>query len=413
MPMTFQTRLLRAADAITDGLGLLQGPFDPQGLIAAACRRAGVAQFPAPEMLEPLHRYLAALDEETGLSALGRASTLYDVRRLLQNVLRFHHEEKRDPTILRADIDRPVFVLGVPRAGTSFLHNLLAQDPRVMAPRCWQMVNPWPIDPAGRPDRRIAIAQRGLDSFAWLAPEFRDLHPLDATSTQECTEITAHCFRSLRFDTLHTIPAYRAWLDSVGHDLAYEFHKRFLQHLQAQERDSSSRRWMLKCPDHVFAISAIRRVYPDAHLVFVHRDPLKVLASVAKLTEVLRRPFARMVDNAAIGCQVSTHWRIGVDAMIAHSMGGPNETHIQYKPLVADPLGTVRHLYDRIGLELSDQALANMRAHLAAKPNGGYGKHIYRFEDHALDPAALAEQFRPYMRHFDIEPETDWTAASS
>ncbi len=407
--MTFQTRLFRAADRLSDGLGLLQGPFDADGAIAAACRRAGVANFPDPHIIEPLRQYLTALDAEAGLSALGRVSTSYDIRRLLDNVLRLHREEARDPAITTQPIDRPIIILGVPRAGTSFLHNLLAEDPRLMAPRCWQMIHPWPIDPPEATDRRIALAQRALDGFAWLAPEFRDMHPLDATSTQECTEITAHCFRSLRFDTLHPIAGYRSWLDRQGHHLAYRFHRRFLQHLQIQQPAATTRRWVLKCPDHVFALDAIRATYPDAHLVFVHRDPLKVLASVAKLTEVLRRPFARAVDNAAIGRQVSTHWQIGTQAMIAEATAGPHETHIHYRQLIADPLGTVRALYARIDLDLTAPAQARMQTHLDERPNGGYGRNVYHFADHGLDPADLAERFAPYLRHFEIAPETPWS----
>lgn len=406
--MTFQTSLFRAADRLSDGLGLLQGPFDADAALTAACRRAGIATFPDPNVAEPLRRYLAALDAEAGLSALGRVSTSYDIRRLLDNVLRLHREETRDPAILAQPVDRPIIILGVPRAGTSFLHNLLAEDPQLMAPRCWQMIHPWPIDPPDSADRRVALAQRGLDSFAWLVPEFRDMHPLDATSTQECTEITAHCFRSLRFDTLHPIAGYRAWLDQQGHDLAYQFHKRFLQHLQIQQPGAGARRWVLKCPDHVFALDAIRATYPDVHLVFVHRDPLKVLASVAKLTEILRRPFARAVDNMSIGRQVSAHWQLGTELMTALADDTPGETHIHYKQLVADPLGTVRALYERLDLDLRPAAQARMQAHLDARPNGGYGRNVYHFADHGLDPAALAERFTPYMQRFAITPETPW-----
>ena len=138
-------------------------------------------------------------------------------------------------------------------------------------------------------------------AFERLAPEFRGLHPLDATSPQECSEITAHVFRSLRFDTTYRIPTYRAGWTRAGHLPAYRFHRRFLQHLQHQARHSGGRRWVVKCPDHLFALDAIRSVYPDARLVFVHRDPVKVLLSVAKLTEVVRRPFTRRIDPAEIG----------------------------------------------------------------------------------------------------------------
>ena len=163
-------------------------------------------------------------------------------------------------------------------------------------------------------DARPARVARQLRAFERLAPEFRALHPLDATSPQECSEITAHVFRSLRFDTTYRIPSYRHWLDQAGHLPAYRFHRRFLQHLQHQ---APGGRWVVKCPDHLFALDAIRAVYPDARLVFVHRDPVKVLLSVAKLTEVVRRPFTRRLDPHEIGRQESARWLDGTQRMIA------------------------------------------------------------------------------------------------
>src|SRR5262249_61713549 len=127
--------------------------------------------------------------------------------------------------------------------------------------------------------------------------------------------ITAHIFSSLRFDTTYRIPSYRHWLDEAGHLDAYRFHKRFLQHLQHQAHDGG--RWVLKCPDHVFALAAIRSVYPDARLVFVHLDPLAVLSSVARLTEVLRRPFTRHIDKHEIGRQDSDRWLAATELMIS------------------------------------------------------------------------------------------------
>jgi len=411
--MTIRGRLFRTADRVADLLGILQGPFDANDFLAATCRRAGMAHFDHPDMVEPLCVYLRALDEEASLSALGRGAAHWDVLRLLGNVARMDQEEAANPLIATQPITRPVFVLGLPRSGTSFLHNLIATDPAVLAPRCWQTMHPWPIDPPGAPDRRPAIADRQLRAFARIAPEFPGLHPLHGSSTQECTDITAHCFRSLRFDTLHEIPSYRAWLDATGHVAAYRFHHRFLRHLQAQSAiPAGIGRWVLKSPDHVFALSAIREVYPDAHLVFVHRDPLKVMASVARLTEVLRAPFTRRLDPMAIGVQVTRHWLGATAAMMAHAGDPARTTHIQYRALIADPVGTARLIYERTGMALDTRVAAAMEAQIRAAPNGGYGHPAYRWEDHGLDPARLAEQFRPYLRHFDIEPETRFFGAS-
>ena len=199
---------------------------------------------------------------------------------------------------------------------------------------------------------------RQLRAFERLAPEFRALHPLDATSPQECSEITAHVFRSLRFDTTYRIPGYRHWLDQAGHVPAYRFHRRFLQHLQQQ---APGGRWVVKCPDHLFALDAIRTVYPDARLVFVHRDPVKVLLSVAKLTEVVRRPFTRRLDPHEIGRQESARWLEGTQRMMAvgDDAGLPEPIHhVQHTALVADPVGTVAALYRHFGLALPPGAPA-------------------------------------------------------
>ena len=397
--LSIQSSLMRAADRVADLFGVLQGPFSAETFLATACRKAGATSFPEPALIEPMRRFLTALDQEAGLSVLGRTAVHWDVLRLLGNTLRFAQEEAKNPAITQLPIARPVFVLGLPRAGTTFLHDLMAQDPSLLAPRCWQTINPWPV---GTPDRRIAIADRQLKSFAMIAPDFAHLHPIRGDSVQECTEMTAHCFQSLRFDTLHNIPSYRAWLDETGHLAAYHFHKRFLQNLQAQTQGG---RWVLKCPDHVFALPEIRAIYPDAHLIFVHRDPLRVLASVAKLTEVLRIPFARHVDPHQIGQQVTDHWERGVTAMIAHTPDPSTETHIHYKDLVADPMGTIGMLYGRIGQPLSAEATTRMQTHLEARPNGGYARHTYRFEDHGLDRDNLTTRFAPYMHHFHITAE--------
>ena len=214
--------------------------------------------------------------------------------RFLSNLLRLRAAEFAAPDILDQPIERPLLIAGLPRSGTTFLHSLLALDPANLVPRVWQLIHPYPAKTAGA-DRRPQQVARQLRLFAMLAPQFRRLHPIAANSPQECSEITAHVFASLRFDTTYRIPSYRRWLDRTGHREAYRFHKRFLQHLQHQAGGSG--RWVLKCPDHIFALAAIREVYPDARLIFVHRDPLAVLLSVARLTAVLRRPFTRHIDK--------------------------------------------------------------------------------------------------------------------
>jgi hypothetical protein len=269
------------------------------------------------------------------------------------------------------------------------------------------LIHPYPPLSSGRhADSRQKRVARQLRLFGILAPNFRRMHPIDAASPQECSEITAHVFASLRFDTTYRIPSYRRWLDETGHLDGYRFHKRFLQHLQHQARGGG--RWVLKCPDHVFALAAIREVYPDARLVFVHRDPLAVLLSVARLTETLRRPFTRSLDRIEIGRQDSDRWLTATELMIAaaqeQSFAAPI-LHVHYLELVSDPVGTVTALYQYFGDTLQPAAAARIARLVEARPNGGYGAHGSRLEDYGLDAELERARYARYMAHFGIRPE--------
>ena len=407
--MPIQTIMLQLADALADQIGWLHRPLGIHDLIRIARQRTGLHDFGDVELEMPLRQLLEACGAEADLSLVGRLATRWDVVRFLSNLLQMQDAQRRDPAIVEQRLAPPIFITGLPRSGTTFLHRMLMEDPANRAPVVWQAIHPYP-PPHGR-DRREATVARQLRSFEWLAPEFRSLHPLQADSPQECSEITAHVFRSLRFDSTYNIPSYRAWLDTdiAGHLPAYRFHRRFLQHLQAQDAAwSADKRWVLKCPDHLFALDALRSVYPDARLVFVHRDPVKVLLSVAKLTEVLRRPFSRHVDPLAIGRQESARWFDGTRRMIAAGddagLASPI-CHVHYLDLVSDPVSTVEQVYQHFGMALHPEAAKAMDRFVAARPNGGYGPHRYHFEDHGLDPDAEREKFRPYMLHFGIAPE--------
>ncbi len=393
--------LLRLADAVTARSGLLDRPLSAPRLIA---RKTGPDGFGDIPFAEPLARLLAACAAESAPSLVGRIATAWDVRRFLGNLARLATAEARDPTIRDEAIDAPVFITGLPRSGTSFLHRLLLEDPANQAPRVWQTIAPYPPE-NGAPDRRIADVDRQLAAFARLAPEFPGLHPLRATSPQECSEIGAHVFRSLRFDTTYHVPSYRAFLDADGQLPAYRFQRRFLQHLQHQ-RDAGTApgRWVLKCPDHVFALTELRAAFPDARLVFVHRDPVSVVLSVARLTEVLRRPFTRRIDRAAIGGHEAARWHDGATRMM-RAATDPRICHIHHDALTADPIGAVRQVYRHFGQRLSPVAETAVARLAARQPNGGYAHEAYRFGDYGLDPAAERDRFRAYTSYFDIAPE--------
>ena len=408
--MSIQTAAIRLADATADATGLLRRPLAFDELISTARSNTGLEDFGDAAFAAPMQRFLDACASEADLGLIGRLATRWDAVRFLTNLLLLRAAEVRRPDILDETVAQPVFITGVPRSGTTFLHRMMLADPANRAPLVYETIHPYP--PAGaRRDRRAARVARQLRTFELLAPEFRSLHPLQASSPQECSEITAHVFRSLRFDTTYHVPSYRTWMDTdpQSHLPAYMFHKRFLQHLQHQGGPAAPRpRWVLKCPDHLFALHAIRSVYPDARIVFVHRDPVKVLLSVTRLTEVLRRPFTRRLDLTEIGRQESRRWLEGTRRMMAvGDDAGVAEPvcHVHYLDLVSDPVATVEQVYAHFELPLPRPVATQIQRCVEAQPNGGYGAHEYRFEDHGLDADAERAKFRPYMLRFGVAPE--------
>jgi len=371
-------------------------------LLERAQRHTGLTDFGRWPFRVGLDAFLSACAEEAKLGILGHCITRWDINRFLSNLLRLRAEEVRAPEILRERIERPIFIAGLPRSGTTFLHQLLAADEDNLVPRVWQLIHPYAPSGSSRDRRRQRVA-RQLRMFRILSPEFSQMHPISADSPQECSEITAHIFASPRLDSTYTVPRYRRWLDSNGQLDAFRFHKRFLQHLQHQAGGSG--RWVLKCPDHVFALAEIRAVYPDARFVFVHRDPLQVIASVARLTEILRRPFTREIDRAALGRQEVERWSKGAELMIQAAGQQPFAEpicHIQYRDLTADPAGTVEKLYNHFGLAFRPTLASRLEQIVRTSPNGGYGVNRYQFDTYEIDPDHTRKCFTGYVERFEI-----------
>jgi hypothetical protein len=353
---------------------------------------------------------LAALAEsiaaESQLTMFGQVSVRWDFLRLLNNAGRIEAAHEANPVLGSREVTAPIFILGLPRSGTTFLHALLAEDAGNLVPRNWQTIYPAPRPPDFAParDKAARRVDAQLRFFAGIAPEFPAAHPIVADSPQECSEITAHVFQSLRFDTTFRVPSYRAWLDERGHDEAFAFHKRFLQVLQG---GLAAENWVLKCPDHIFSMPSILRTYPDARFVIVHRDPIKVFGSVAHLTEILRRPFVKNVDPAEIGVQVTERWIDGAQRLVAFDQDpailAGRKVHLHHDDLVADPIASVARIYAHFGMDFSPAAQMTMSQALRAKPRGGYsGQRRYALGRFGIDPDWLGAQFTQYRDYFGV-----------
>lgn len=401
-------RLLNGAGAVlrTAGLPLLR--LDATALMARATRATGLTDFGDDAFRAPLDRLLAALEGETELTLLGRLITRADLARLLENRLRMVDTRRRHPEIDREQIRRPLFIVGLPRTGTTILHELLSQDPANRVPMTWEAMHPWP--PPERAtyttDPRIVRVEQHFAGIDRLIPGFKSMHPMGARLPQECVALTAHDFASMPFSTTHHVPSYQAWLDAADLGFVYRSHRQQLQYLQWR---CPAPQWVLKSPGHLWALDALLAEYPDADIVQTHRDPLKVVASLASLVTLLRRLASDHVDPIAIGAE----WTERLAAGLAHATAvrdqglpaGTRVVDVQFAELLHDEIGMVRRIYAHFDRALDAGAEGRMRRFLAANPADKHGRHRYTLAAVGLDPVIERRRYAAYQERFGVASE--------
>lgn len=339
--------------------------LDVDNLIDTAMRRTCLEDFGDPPCKSALQVLVDACNNEAGLNLFGRFAARQHLLDLLETRLRLVDYWRRTQEIRKQQIRRPLFITGMPRSGSTFLHAMFSQDPGNRVPRTWEVMFPLPA-PTCREidsDPRIRRAQNRLRWLLWTRPSIVKAHPIGARLPQECIAITSYSFQSDEFLCMFRIPSYEAWLRTRDQKPAYGFHRSFLQHLQWL---CPGDRWVLKSPDHVHALEALFGMYPDARVVFLHRDPLKVLGSVASLTKLLWDAFSCHIDPRQVGADEA---RILSDKAVKimefqdrHSSLADRFIDVRYLDLIRDPIETVRRIYNSFGLTLSAHAEARMRA---------------------------------------------------
>jgi hypothetical protein len=389
-------------------MGIERPSLDFDAVAAAARRRAKLEDFGDWPIEEPLRRLLAAYERESHLTMLGRITVRELVVSLLENLLYMERERQLSPEIEAEPIVAPTFIIGLPRTGTTLLHGLMSEDRQTRVPRTWEVMYPsrFPSTAEG-----IARAKRLTQTrLAWanrLAPEFKKIHPIAPDLPQECIAITAQVFMSIQFHTTHNVESYEDWFEADSQRLAYAFHRRLLQHLQA--RSNTRHRWLLKAPGHLFALEALLAEYPDARIVQTHRDPLRVMASMASHATVLRSAFSDRVDPQSIAADWSLRWSRALDNFLDVRDRSPADQFldIAYDDIETRPLESVRRIYDFLGWPLEARAEAAMQAFLDANPKNKHGVHRYSLAEFGLSPSDELRRYADYCERFNIAVQAD------
>jgi hypothetical protein len=381
-------------------------PLDGEKLSARARQHVGLEDFGNPPIEPALSVLVESIKSEADLHPLGRFLARTHLQDILETRLRLVNAWKNCQALELQELRRPIFVTGTPRSGSTFLHELLAEDPAHRAPRVWEVMYPLrsPKPTLGNGTAQVWRAEASLWWFRRLAPQADAVYPMRANTPHECVAIQSYSLLSQEFISTFRIPTYEAFLDAADLFPAYAWQKRFLQYLQAGRPPG---RWVLKSPDHVRSLDALWQAFPDAVIIQTHRNPLEVLVSSSHLTEVLRQTFARPVERRQIGVREAHVLAENMDRITrfrdAHPELADRFIDVQYPELIADPEATVRRVYQKLGVDLQEKAAARMR-HLAANRRryaNGRGTRP-TLAEFGLDARTEVRRFENYCSRFSI-----------
>ncbi|SFB19283.1 Sulfotransferase family protein [Amycolatopsis marina] len=364
-------------------------------LHASASRITGLDDFGGDEHREGLAVLLESYERDALLTPRGSKVARAFLRGALISRLLSESAWRAHPEHADVPIDRPIFVTGLPRTGTTALHRLLTEDPAHQGLELWLTEVPRPRPPRSTwaADPVFQGIQAGYDQHHVEHPEFMGLHYTSAEQVEECWQLLRQSAMSISYECFAYLPTYSAWLAEQDWTTAYRRHRRNLQLIGLPDAD---RRWVLKNPSHLFALDALLEIYPDALIIQTHRSPRTAIASVASLTEQATAGWSEVFHGEVVGRTQLELWSRGLDAFTAErAKHDPARFFdVDYADFVADPIGTVESIYDHFGLEMTQAARAAMtELHTASTSGGRRPAHRYTLDDFGLTAADVDARF--------------------
>lgn len=328
-----------------------------------------------------------------------------DILKVLRDRLKSTDYLARNPELLTRPIERPVFVFGIPRTGTTMISNLLAADPARRSPLTWEIEDPVPPATTAtlKTDPRALARLEAERQMLAARPEMGKYYRNSAIYPNECVYIQAHDFKTLFWESRGKLPGYREFIFSTDVTSAYEYEKRFLQLLQAEAPGI----WNLKMPSHALFIPTLLKVFPDARLIWTHRDPFTATGSLCSLISLAHRGYMGHVDAEWIADnypkQAAEHANRAMDARDA--IGDDRIIDVHYAEMMRDPMATMRKVYAQLGDEFTPAAEAAMQGWIDDNPQDKFGTHEYKLAQYGLSKEKLEPLFERYLSRFDVERE--------
>jgi len=386
------------------GSGESVAPLDADALIAEAKRQTGLDDFGPDLSFMTGYRELVAAVEAMSPPPQLRSTAHQKIVGLLAARLRYAEDDKLHPEIARQDIGDPLIVCGLPRTGTTITYDLLCLDPAARAPREWEWYIPWPAPEIATfdTDPRIAQVQAVYENWLKHAPQLADIQRMDCTQPGECNHGMMLHFASTNFPAEFGVPDFARWLIDTVAEGQYRTHKRMLQQFQWK---GPKGRWTLKSPQHLFDLPGLVETYPGAMLVWTHRDPVLTFSSLSSMIAGFLAAVGAANDLKAIGRSVFETWAAGLTRATQARLERPDIEEriidLGHGTIVADPMGTIRRIYERFDLPFSEEHRNRINRFLNENPAAArLGKHKHDPKQFGIDREEVHERLAGYYERF-------------
>lgn len=375
-------------------------PLTSESLHSAAAAQTGLDDFGPDDYRERLDVLLAAVDA-LPLTGAGKVMLHTQLTQHLKNRLLLEDLLRRHPGIRDIELAPPLIIAGLPRTGTTHLHNLLAASGLYRTLPYWESLEPFPLpaEVGVDPDPRRGRCDQAIEFVDQAMPLFRAMHEMTTDHVHEEIQLLANDFSSMLFETLVDVPAWREHY--LAHDQAPHYRHLRLQ-LQALQFLDGGRRWLLKSPQHLEQLPTLATVFPGATVVLTHRDPARVTVSMATMLAYSRRMNLETVDASAIG----RDWSDRLDTMLTTLLKDRDHVpelatmDVRFADFMADELDIATRAIRLAGDVVTDEARDNMTDYLDTHVQGRNGTIDYRAGDVGLDLDELAERFAAYTARF-------------
>jgi hypothetical protein len=381
--------------------------LDPQQMIEAAQASSGLSDFGPDTWQQHYQLLVKALNEEANLNLVGRLCVRTEMLRGLRNRLQLQAMINRNSEILEEKIEKPIFIGGFGRTGTSVTQELFNVDPNLRAPLVWEAHQLGDESVGGNSTaNRIRQTHSEVQLYSEIAPEYMTMHENDAEQPSECAMIQLSEFLSANWGGFHLAPSYDMHSATADWTDTYRFQKRYMQALQWQS--GKRQRWILKTPGHEGRLEPLFEVFPDADVIHTHRDPAKVLGSMLSLLATLRWMRVDEVPTELFPFYADAMAE-RFDGLIEERESGRFDLskihNLNFNDLMADPGKTMENLYETLGMNFDADREQAVKSYLENSPRGKHGKHQYTLEQFGYTAEGLHKTFERYMKYFNIPQE--------